>query len=543
MDPDDTTVVYADHGAVSSENPLCSEAGRDVLADGGSAVDAAIAAALCSGVVNMYSSGIGGGGFMLDASTFTVDFRETAPAASHPDMYRANPVHAQVGGLAVGVPGELRGFETAHRRWGRLPWARLFAPAIRLARDGFAVSPHLAARCTLLPQLILGDPAFRAVFAPNGTLPRPGSWIRRTQYADTLAALAADGADAFYTGRIADALVRRVQATGGILTHDDLAQYAATVRPALSGEFRGRHVAVPDLPTSGPVLLSVLRLLDTYTDGEDAIVDAHRMIEAFKFGFAERGYYGDPMDPVYTNITSLRDSFLSTAHRDWARARLTDGTTHANASYYGAGFEDRADHGTMHVAVVDADGMAVSMTCTINLLFGAQLMDPETGIILNDEQDDFSIPGVPNAFQLEPSPYNFVRPGKRPLSSSKRPPNAPSTGGTVEYVSGGSGGSHIVTAVAQVLTDLWSAMTAPRLHHQLVPNAVQAESRLTAALQAGLEARAHAVLRLPANLTFTGVESIYRHRNGSLEAVSDPRKGGIAAGYSLPPVTVLPRAP
>ncbi|KAJ3219306.1 hypothetical protein HDU67_001925 [Dinochytrium kinnereticum] len=552
------TVIRSKNGAVSSENILCSEAGVEVLREGGSAVDGAIATALCIGVTNMYSSGIGGGGFMLLRSKKGeyeyIDFREAAPKKAFTDMYKNDPTKAQVGGLAVGVPGELRGFEAAHKKYGILPWKRLFQSAIRISREGWRVTPILAKRIKVKAdssvykifnieykksskEVIMRDPSFGEVFAPNGTLLEQGDVIKRTKFAHTLEAIAEEGASLFYEGRIAKSIVETVTKSGGILTLEDMKSYQAESRPPLYGHYHGKKIVTTPAPASGAVLLSILNIVEgfNFAASGKTPLNAHRLVEAMKFAYGQRTFYGDPMDPIFRNITEIEKKFSQKSYADLVRANISDATTF-EPSHYNPQFDVKEDHGTMHVSVLTADGDAVALTSTVNLIFGARIMDKETGIILNDEMDDFSIPDVPNAFGLSPSPYNFIQPFKRPLSSSV--PVITEMNGFVECIAGASGGSRIITATLQVLLNMLDfgmnvgeAVAEPRLHHQLSPNEVEIEFLVSQELVKYLSAKGHAVKVFPQDITITGVEAIHRLPNGIIEAASDSRKGGVSAGW------------
>ncbi|KAJ3160845.1 hypothetical protein HDU86_008205 [Geranomyces michiganensis] len=520
FEPYPVGAVLAKKGAVSSEHPICSEIGVDVLKEGGSAVDAAIATGLCIGVTNMYSSGIGGGGFMVvrdaNGGSSFVDFREEAPAAASTNMYKDDPKKAQFGGTGFGVPGEIRGFEAAHKKYGKLAWARLFQPSIDLCMKGWEVNAVLEHRMNLVPDLMLKNPNFRAVFAPKGVLLKTGDWIKRETYGKALSEIALNGADAFYTGWIARELVKTAQADGGVITLDDMKSYKAKVEPTLIGFYHGRRVITAPPPTSGPVLLSILNVMEGYhlhAEGRTP-TNIHRLIEAYKHGFAERSYYGDPIDPIYTNITAIAAEFAQKTSAWNIRRLILDNQTFP-VEHYNPVFE-------MHVSVLTATGEAVSMTSTVNLLFGGQIMDPATGIILNDEMDDFSIPNHPNAFGLAPSPYNYIQPKKRPLSSSV--PTIVENGDHVEAVIGASGGSRIITAVAQALLDMlsWDADAAtavrqPRAHHQLLPNAIYVEHEYDQKIIAELRERGHEVTVFDKGLYLSGVEAIKRRRDGTIQ--------------------------
>ncbi|KIJ67718.1 hypothetical protein HYDPIDRAFT_83226 [Hydnomerulius pinastri MD-312] len=536
-------LITAEHGAVASENKRCSDIGVDVMKDGGNAVDAAISTALCVGVVNMFSSGIGGGGFMTvrvppsapgEASeVYTIDFRETAPALSNTTMYKDNPRAAMFGGLSVGVPGELRGLEAAHLRWGYLPWSRLVQPSVNLAAE-WTVDVELARRIQTYPDLMLGNEDWRAVFAPEGKLLLQGETIRRTNYSRTLATIAAEGPGAFYKGSIADSIIRKVQATGGILTHVDLEGYRVNVERALEGTYHDKKVYTSHAPTSGPVLLHMLNLLERYDlEGEGRTpLNMHRIIEAQKFGFAARTKIGDL--PYSFNGTARVAEISTKKFADLIAANITDDRTHP-PQYYNPEFDIKTDHGTSHTSVVDKDGMAVALTTTVNLVFGSHVLDPETGIILNDEMDDFSTPGTPNGFGLWPSPYNYPEPGKRPLSSTS-PTIMEYEDGSFYLAIGGSGGSRIFPSVFQVLMNLDWGMDASeaveygRVHDQLYPTVVDADNVLPSSLLADLRSRGHNITVLDINRVAAVVQTVVR-KDGKIYAASDSRKNGIAAGY------------
>ncbi|KIY61396.1 gamma-glutamyltranspeptidase [Cylindrobasidium torrendii FP15055 ss-10] len=533
-------LIVAEHGAVATENKRCSDIGVDVLKDGGNAVDAAISANLCVGVVNMFSAGIGGGGFMTvrippesateGSRVYNVDFRETAPAAAHPHMYPAGSNSSRFGGLSVGVPGELRGMEAAHDRWGSLPWKRLVQPVADLAA-GWTVDAELGRRLPWFPFLIT-DPDWKPLFAANGTYLGIGEPISRPSYSRTLSTIAEEGADAFYKGPIADAIIRKVQEKGGILTHADLESYSVKVTDALEGSYHGQKIYTTHAPTSGPALLHMLNLVEKYDFSEMSALNIHRMVEAIKFGFASRTRI---CDPAYQNNTDAINEMSTKAFADLISANITDDTTHP-PSYYNPEFDVKIDHGTNHVSVVDQTGMAVSLTSTVNLLFGSQVLDPETGIIFNDEMDDFSVPGTPNGFGLWPSPYNYPEAGKRPLSSTV-PTIIENIDGSLYAVLGGSGGSLIFPAVFQTFLhlgwgmDISQAIEFGRVHDQLYPQTVIADDIYPSDLLEGLKTRGHNVTVLDVNRVAAVIQGVVIGEDNQIYAASDSRKNGIAAGY------------
>ncbi|KAG0310930.1 hypothetical protein BGZ99_010460 [Dissophora globulifera] len=533
------TLIKAQFGAVAAEEIHCSEIGVDVLKEGGNAVDAAIASCLCIGTINSFSAGIGGGGFMMvrlpNGTVEFIDFRETAPAASTTTMFKENPILAQIGGLSVAVPGEIRGLELAHKRHGKLPWARLFAPSVKLAREGWVLGPELARRIQIAKELVEKQPDWSQIFAPHGVALREGQLIKREAFADTLETIGRDGADAFYTKEIAQALVDHVQKYGGILTMADMKGYKALVREPTVGFYQGRKVYAPPAPTSGPALISILNILERYNLGKvkaNAALDTHRLIEAMKFGFAQRTELGDP------DFTDLEDKIQSMISKDTAakiRANISDTRTFP-VEYYNPHWGPIDHHGTTHLSTVDKDDMAVSLTSTVNLLFGSKLLDPKTGVILNDEMDDFSIPGRANAFGLQPSPYNYPEPGKRPLSSCV--PTIVERDGKFEMALGGAGGSRILTAVLQTMLNVYNydlsimdAIENSRVHHQLMPNVIDIEGGYPTAEIKFLQSLGHNITMYDRAMAKAEVQAVMREADGFVYASSDTRKHAVAAGY------------
>lgn len=554
-------LVTGKRGAVAAEVERCSVIGVNILKQNGNAVDAAIASTLCTGVIDMFSSGIGGGGFMIVrvprscsksekkdglkycSTKTTIDFRETAPAGAYPTMYEGRPNAARWGGLAVGVPGELKGLEEAHRRWGRLPWHKLVEPSIRLA-EGTWVSPELDKRLKLFGSNMVDDPDWSEVFVnqDRGTLLREGERIKRTALAKTLKAVAQNGSDVFYHGPIAESMVKKAQLTGGVLSIEDLANYQVEVRDVVEGQWNDRRVFTTPAPTSGPILLSLLQVTSGFKDwisrGAHDGLNVHRMIEAMKFGAAQRTRLGDPAF-LKKKALKLIDTIPTMEEADRVRARIDDNHTHP-IEYYDPLYDIQSPHGTMHLSTVDEDGMAVALTSTVNLPFGSGILDPNTGVILNDEMDDSSTPGVPNAFGLYPSPYNYPEPGKRPLSSTS-PAIVEEKNGRFILAIGGSGGSRIYGSVAQVLfnldwgMDLSTAIERPRFHHQLLPVEVSIESTAEDDLIEELRKRDHLISMFDIDMAYAEVQAVMAKntpgKRRTIVAASDSRKGGIAAAY------------
>lgn len=530
------------NGMVAAEHDLASEAGIRILQRGGNAVDAAVATALAVGVVNPTSCGIGGGGFMLvfESATqrvYALDYRESAPAAASRDMFvrdgKAVPELSLHSGLAVAVPGEVAGLFAALRRFGALPFAAVAETAIGLARDGFAVEPHLANSIERQLDAIRARPALAAIFLhPDGTPLRAGETLRQPALADTLEQIARGGPRAFYAGRVAQAVVDSVRAAGGVMALADLETYRSIWRQPLKTEFGGDDFyGMPPPSSGGGVLITVLDMLrgdDLPALEQNSPTYLHLLTEALQFAFADRAaYYGD------TDFVRVPLRALLAPRRGRALRRRMSAATTFPPSFYGD-HTLGSDAGTSHLSVVDRAGNAVACTTSINTPFGAMLVAGDTGVILNDTMDDFSAqPGVPNAYGLIGSEANAIRPRKRPLSSMT--PTIVTRGGRVVAVAGGSGGPFIITGTLQVLLnalvfgqDAATAVAAPRIHAQWMPPYLMAEPGIVPLDRWALHRLGHDDVDAP---SAAAVQLVLRGADGSLDGAADPRKGGVALGW------------
>lgn len=487
--------LEAAHGMVVSAQHLASDVGVEILAQGGNAIDAAVAVGYAEAVTNPCCGNIGGGGFMVihlagSGRNVFVNFRETAPAAASADMYLGpdgNPVRgASIDGYrAVAVPGTVLGLDTALTRYGRLSRARVMAPAIRLAREGFILTRGDTDIIDVGAGRFRKDPEAARIFLhPDGSAYQPGERLVQPQLARTLEAIARHGSDAFYrTGAgatNAQRLAQAMRAHGGILTTQDLANYTITESEPLYCSYRGYQIASAPPPSSGgTTLCEILQILEGYDlkgMGFHSAAAVTVMTEAMRHAYVDRNsLLGDPAF-VHNPVAKL----LTPDYAALIRAQIDP--QHAGSSaLIQPGTPPHEKPETTHYSVVDAVGNAVSVTYTINGLFGAGVVAPGTGYLLNDEMDDFTIkPGVPNLFGLVQGTANAIAPGKRPLSSMS--PTLVLRDGRVAMVVGSPGGSRIITITLEVLLNLidygmepQEAVNATRIHHQWLPDVILAE--------------------------------------------------------------------
>jgi gamma-glutamyltranspeptidase/glutathione hydrolase len=550
---------------------LAAAAGLEMLRAGGNAIDAAVATSFALGVTEPYHSGIGGGGFLLirlaGGTIVALDARETAPAAASADMFVREgvaPDASRNGPLAVATPGLALGLEQALARYGTKPLAEVMAPAIRLAAHGFPISLRHARILEVWKGMKLHErfPETAAIqLPPPGTPIAPGWKLVQPELAATLRAIARDGSKAFYAGPIAEAIAAEMQRRGGLVTRDDLAGYRTQLREPLRGRYRGLEVVSFPPPSSGGValveMLNVLEGFELAPLGAGSSAAIHRIAEAMKLAFADRAaYLGDPdfvpvptaalIDPAYA--AKLRARLLPSR---WQRAPWTWGRAEVAIEVGGPGLGElpppaaraapappaRQDGGTTHLSVTDAAGNAVAITQTVNLLFGSSITAAGTGIVLNDEMDDFSVaPNRPNAFGLvDVQGRNAVAPGKRPLSSMT--PTFLLRDGRVRMVAGSPGGPRIISTVLLAIVntvdfgmDASEAIAAPRFHHQWVPDELSVEPAIPADVLDALRARGHVVKVAERNWSSAQVIAIDPDKGWQLGA-SDPRSDGAALAH------------
>lgn len=485
-----------------------------------------------------------------------IDFRETAPASYYQDMYNDDPMRSVFGGLAryvrnsnlpihltyhSGIPSEVRGLQYLHENYGGLQWSHVMQGAIKVARDGWLVNEDLIRYMDFAEsyagKFLVEDPSWAIDFAPNGTRVALGDTITRKRYAETLETIANEGPDAFYTGRIAESIVTALAADNGTMTLEDLRDYKAVIRTPSNITYRGFTLHSCSNPSAGEVALAVLKTVEGYDDffhPDNVNLSTHRLDEATRFAYGARSNLGDPA--YVKGMIEFQNDLLSENRARHIRHKISDKHTLNISDYNPSGFEIHENHGTSQIVAADASGMAITLTSTVNLLFGSGLMVLETGIIMNNEQNDFSIPGYRNEFGYPPSPSNYVRPGKRPLSSIT-PVIAEWPNGTLYYVIGAAGGSRIITATIQNLVHVLDrnmsvpdALAQPRMHDQLIPNLAYFEEAYDEETVRFMEQRGH-------NVTFMGIglssaQGIRMLPNGTFEAAGEPRQRN-SGGFSV----------
>jgi gamma-glutamyltranspeptidase/glutathione hydrolase len=522
-------------GIVVAGDELAVRAGMEVLKRGGNAVDAAVATAFALGVVDPASSGIGGGGFMVlyhakDKKAHVLDFRERAPAAVQSDLYikggKLNSSLSLTGSLAVAVPSEVAGLAEALKRFGTLSLATIMTPAISYATEGFPLQSHLRDAVERQLANIRKSPSLARVFLrADGTPYDEGEKIVQIELGETLKAIAREGPQVFYTGRIGQAIVEGLKKEGGVMTVEDLKTYRPLWREPLLGQYRKRLIISMPPPSSGGIaLLEMLRVLERYRLDElphNSPTYLHLLAETMKHAFADRAQYLG--DPDFVQIPTQK--LLSREHADWVRGRISPVRTHGVEFYGLAAFKPERG-GTAHLSVLDRSGNAVSCTLTINTRFGSKVVIPGTGVILNNEIDDFSIqPGQPNVYGLVGVEANSIQPKKRPLSSMA--PTIVMEGDRPVLIVGGAGGPRIISAVLQTMLNILDfrmpvekAVEAPRIHHQWTPNELAVEPGIAPETRMSLERRGHA-LRERESL---GVVQAILMKNGTVSGKADPRK-------------------
>ncbi|MBI4521520.1 MAG: gamma-glutamyltransferase [Gemmatimonadetes bacterium] len=547
--PADAQPVAASRAVLSTTDEYATGVGLEILRDGGNAVDATIAVQFALAVVNPEAGNIGGGGFMIvrlaDGTATTLDFRETAPLAATRDMFLDEAGEATnrsvVGHLAAGVPGSVMGMWEAHRRFGTKPWAELLAPAIRLA-DGFTVHERLSGSLSEYEERLRRFQSTAAVFLPGGRVPVVGDTFRQPDLAATLRRIAVSGADGFYRGQTADLMVAEMERGGGLITHADLARYTAVWREPMRFDYRGYTAIAMGPPSSGGATMAeianILEGYDLSSLGYHSAEMIHLLAEAARRAYADRNaYLGDPEFVEMPIGRMISEEYAAERRATIDLDAATPSTEVVPALGPLPALAGVAEENTTHFSIVDESGNAVAVTTTINDLYGNLVTVTGAGFLLNDEMDDFAAkPGTPNQFGLVQGEANAVEPGKRMLSSMN-PTIVLDPQGGLFLVTGSPGGATIITTVFQVISNVVdfgmnaaAAVHAPRVHHQHFPDEIYYErGGLTPRSLRALRALGHTLVEREA---YSGdVQLILVRPDGTLEAASDPRRGGRATGY------------
>lgn len=538
--------VKEQHGMVASVDALATQVGVDILRQGGNAVDAAVAVGFALAVTHPQAGNLGGGGFMMlrtaSGRTTAIDFREMAPARASRDMFldangNADSKRSLTSHLATGTPGSVAGFALAAQKYGTLPLSRLLAPAIKLARDGFVVNDALADDLnTYGKEVLLAHPNSKAIFfKANGAPYQKGEKLVQKNLAHSLSLIAKQGPDAFYKGAIADQIASEMAANGGLIGKADLAAYRAVERKPVSGSYRGYEVFSMPPPSSGGIhIVQILNILENFNLAKMGFgsADAIQVVtEAEKYAYADRSeYLGDP-DFVKVPVQALTSKAYAKSlaqQIDLAKARPSSEIKPGKLAPY-------ESNQTTHFSVVDSKGNAVAVTYTLNTNFGSGIVAGNSGILMNNEMDDFSAkPGTPNVYGLVGGEANAVQPAKRPLSSMS--PTIVAKDGKTWLVTGSPGGSRIITTVLQMVVNsidfgmnVAEATNAPRFHHQWLPDQLRVEKGFSPDTLRLLETKGQHVKVQPA---MGSTQSIMIGPDGMLYGASDPRTvDDLTAGY------------
>ena len=527
-------------GMVVSGSPIASQVGAEIMKQGGNAVDAAVAVGFALAVVHPEAGNIGGGGFMVlrlaNGKVTTLDYRETAPAGASRDMY----LDAQgkltdkslVGHLAAGVPGSVAGLAEAQRRYGKLPWARVVAPAVRLAREGFVVDEFRSRSIAGSASRLRRFPASLAQFLPGGEAPKPGTTFKQPDLATTLQVIQDSGAASFYRGHIADLIVAEMGRGGGIITREDLAGYRPVWRDPIAIKYRGYTVySMPPSSSGGVTMAEALNILEGYDPLPEfnSAGYVHLVAEAMRRAFMDRNQYlGDP-----AFVQMPLDRLLSKKYAAGLREQIDPERATPTPAFVSGAHEGAS---TTHYSVVDGEGNAASVTTTLNSSYGNTVTVAGAGFLLNNEMDDFAAaPGKPNQYGLVQGEANAIQPGKRMLSAMA-PTIVVDPQGRLRMVLGSPGGPTIITSVTEVILNvldhhmsLADAVAVTRVHHQALPDVIDYErDGLLPNVVARLRRMGHEVDERPG---YQGDVAAIERRGSVWIGVPDPRRGGGAAGY------------
>ncbi|KAK9752728.1 hypothetical protein QE152_g4046 [Popillia japonica] len=562
---------FYNSAAVVTNSFDCTNIGLNILRRGGSVADSAIAALLCEGVTNPHSMGIGGG-FILTiyikrkGKAEILNARECAPCRSNKYMFsECDDVKMDIasGGLSVAVPGELKGYWELHRKYGKLDWSELFTPTIRLLERGVYVSAYLSGIISRLAVEIISSPSLKAIFLnrETGELYKEGELMLRPKLVETLTKIAEKGPDYLYNGPLTNCLVQDIKDQGGIITKEDLKKYKPRwMKPLSTIVDKDLVVYTAPSPAAGCPLLVVLDVISKMVGNGTPVVFWHRIVEAWKYAYGLKSQQSGPM----MSDKKLVDHCYNCTVTDYIRGRIKDYRTCNKTTHYFGVYEPIEDSGTAHISIVAPNGDAISVTSTINLMFGALFASPSTGIILNNQMMDFYIPGH---HSWKANPANCIAPSKQPMSTMCPTIIVNQHDDTVRMVIGASGGFKILTATSLVvkhIKHLWfgdsveDAVAQPRLHHQLKPEDAVAQPRLHHQLKPmvleyehgfpkdilrGLYVKGHVLRKFrtrggggrPRNgiigMPVNSAVNVISIENGEIHAVGDCRRNGFADGF------------
>lgn len=531
--------VWAKESMVATQEALATQIGVDILKEGGNAIDAAVAVGYALAVTLPRAGNLGGGGFMLiyladEQRSIAIDYREVAPKASDKNMFLdvsgdADSHLSRFHGLAIGVPGSVMGFELALEKYGSLSREQVMKPAIELAKQGITITPDLANSLAATKKRLSKNPDANMIFyKPDGSNYAPGDVLKQTDLANTLTAISKQGSDAFYQGRIAKSIADTVSNAGGIMSEEDLLNYKVIERKPVKGTYRGYDVLSMPPPSSGGVhIIQMLNMLAQYpidSMGHNAAATIHVMSESMRRAYADRSLYlGDP-DFVNVPVKALTNKqYAKSLVSQINMQKATPSTDVAPGK-----LQPYESNQTTHYSIIDKDGNAVSNTYTLNFSYGSGIVAKGTGVLLNNEMDDFSAkPGTPNGYGLIGGEANAVQPNKRPLSSMT--PTIVLKDNTPYLITGSPGGSRIISTTLQVIVNvidhgmnIAEASAAPRFHHQWLPDHIRIEKGFSDDTLELLRKKGH-VIKL--NRAMGSTQSIMKTDAGVYGA-SDPRRPG-----------------
>jgi gamma-glutamyltranspeptidase / glutathione hydrolase len=536
--------IYAAHGMVVTDQRLATHIGVEILKKGGNAIDAAVAVGFALAVVFPNAGNLGGGGFMMihsakNQSDHALDFREMAPSKAHRTMYldeknQVIPEQSLYTHQAIGIPGTVAGLVYALNHFGTMPLNQVMTPAIQLAEEGFEVSQALATTLEQQQEKLKKWPATQAIFFNHGHPLQRGDHLVQKDLAHALQLIAQQGASIFYEGSIGKKIASEMKKYDGLISLEDMKRYRVIERNVIKGNYRGYQIVSMPPPSSGGVhLIELLNILEQFPlprYGHNSAKSIHVMTEAMKHAYADRSNYLG--DPDFTNVPI--DALTSKAYAKQLAQQINLEHTTPSSTIKPGNLSFSESDQTTHYSVIDANGNAVSTTYTLNMNFGSGIVAEGTGILLNNEMDDFSIkPGVPNAFGLIGDQANAIMPFKRPLSSMT--PTFVLKDGKPLFITGSPGGSRIITTVLQTIINVLDygmnpaeAVSAPRIHHQWIPDVLNLEQGISPDTIELLKQKGHLVIMKPA---MGAAHSIQKNTDGFYGA-SDPRSAdGLAEGY------------